>query len=72
MENLISFHVEHHHFRAATDAGFDPAVNDAIHYRFAQDKLHFFDKRTEENLLGNAWKYSRNEKIARIRFGKEQ
>ncbi len=54
MENLISFHVEHHHFRAATDAGFDPAVNEAIHYRFAQDKLHFFDKRTEENLMGSA------------------
>ena len=30
---------------------FDPAVDDAIHYRFAQEKLHFFDRRTEENLL---------------------
>ena len=30
---------------------FDPAVDDAIHYRFAQERLHLFDRRSEESLL---------------------
>ena len=54
MGNLVSFHVNQYHFKAATDSTFEPDVNTKIYYRFAQEKLHFFDKETEENLVATA------------------
>jgi len=50
MENLVSFHIGGYHFKAAVDSAFDVAVDSRIYYRFAQDKLHFFDKETQNNL----------------------
>jgi multiple sugar transport system ATP-binding protein len=51
MENLISFHVGRYHFKAAVDSAMDLAVDTKIYYRFAQEKLHFFDPETENSLL---------------------
>ncbi|MBF0278162.1 MAG: ABC transporter ATP-binding protein [SAR324 cluster bacterium] len=51
MENLISFHIDPYHFKAATDSAFEVNANDKIYFRFAQEKLHFFDKNSEENLV---------------------
>jgi multiple sugar transport system ATP-binding protein len=51
MENLVSFRVDQFLFKASVDSAFEPAVHDKIHFSFIQDKLHFFEKKTEKNLI---------------------
>jgi len=50
MENLVSFHINQYHLKASTDSAFEPDVDAKIHYRFAEEKLQFFDKETQDNL----------------------
>ena len=51
MDNLVSFHINQYHFKAATESTFEIAVRDKLYFQFAQNKLHFFHKDSEENLF---------------------
>ena len=52
MENWVSIRIdEQHQIRAVTDSAFEADVDTTIYYSFEQDKLHFFDKNTEESLI---------------------
>ena len=51
MENLVNFMVDEYQFKAAVDSVFEGEVDSNIYFSFMQEKLHFSDKKTEQNLM---------------------
>jgi multiple sugar transport system ATP-binding protein len=51
MEKIITVAVENYHFKVITSADFESEVNAQLFVAFHQDKIHFFNPDTGENLL---------------------